>query len=90
VVSFTHLPLYPGTHSVGGWVGPRAGLDDVEKRIGSSSMTQKKNVKVSEGESPQASNYGRMLRPKVKTTPMCFLLLDIKGVAHYEFVPRQQ
>jgi hypothetical protein len=21
-----------GTHSIGGWVGPRAGLDDVEKR----------------------------------------------------------
>jgi hypothetical protein len=31
------LPLYPGggsprTHCIGGWVGPRAGLDDVEKR----------------------------------------------------------
>jgi hypothetical protein len=23
----------PGTHWIGGWVGPRAGLDDVEKRI---------------------------------------------------------
>jgi hypothetical protein len=22
----------PGTHWIGGWVGPRAGLDDVEKR----------------------------------------------------------
>jgi hypothetical protein len=37
VVSFTPLPLYlreraPGTHWIGGWVGPRAGLDDVEKR----------------------------------------------------------
>jgi hypothetical protein len=31
-----------------------------------------------------------MLRPKVETTPMCSLLLDIKGVGHYEFVPRQQ
>jgi hypothetical protein len=37
VVSFTPLPLYPrgksppGTHRIGGWVGPRAGLDDVEK-----------------------------------------------------------
>jgi hypothetical protein len=31
-----HLPLYPrerapGTHFIGGWVDPRAGLDDVEK-----------------------------------------------------------
>jgi hypothetical protein len=31
------LPLYPrgkshGTHWIGGWVGPRTGLDDVEKR----------------------------------------------------------
>jgi hypothetical protein len=31
---FTPLPLYrleraPGTHCVGGWVGPRAGLDAV-------------------------------------------------------------
>jgi hypothetical protein len=22
----------PGTHWIGGWVGPRAGLDDLEKR----------------------------------------------------------
>jgi hypothetical protein len=31
VVNATHRPLYPrerpGTHCVGGWVGPRAGLD---------------------------------------------------------------
>jgi hypothetical protein len=37
VVSFTPRPLYPwerapGTHWIGGWVDPRAGLDDVEKR----------------------------------------------------------
>jgi hypothetical protein len=37
VVSFTPRPLYPrerapGTHWIGGWVGPRAGLDDMEKR----------------------------------------------------------
>jgi hypothetical protein len=23
---------FPGTHWIGGWVGPRVGLDDVEKR----------------------------------------------------------
>jgi hypothetical protein len=29
-----HAPaaLPPGTHWIGGWVGPRAGLEDVEKR----------------------------------------------------------
>jgi hypothetical protein len=37
VVSFTPVPLYPGesapgTHWIRGWVGPRTGLDDVEKR----------------------------------------------------------
>jgi hypothetical protein len=37
VVSFTPRPLYPrgkgpGTHLIGGWMDPRAGLDDVEKR----------------------------------------------------------
>jgi hypothetical protein len=37
VVSFTLLPLYsreraPGTYGIGGWVGPTAGLDDLEKR----------------------------------------------------------
>jgi hypothetical protein len=37
VVSFTPQPLYPreratGTHWIGGWVGPRTGLDDMEKR----------------------------------------------------------
>jgi hypothetical protein len=37
VVSFTPLPLNPrerapGTHWIGGWLGPRAGLDDVENR----------------------------------------------------------
>jgi hypothetical protein len=37
VVSFTSLPLYPrgkypGTHWIGVWVDPRAGVDDVEKR----------------------------------------------------------
>jgi hypothetical protein len=37
MVSFTPLPLYPreiapGTHWIGGWVCPRAGLDPVEKR----------------------------------------------------------
>jgi hypothetical protein len=37
VVSFTHWPLYPkerasGTHWIGGWVGPRAGLDTAVKR----------------------------------------------------------
>jgi hypothetical protein len=36
VVRFTPLPLYPretapGTLSIGGWVGLRAGLDDMEK-----------------------------------------------------------
>jgi hypothetical protein len=36
VVSFTPQPLYPrekapSTHWIGGWVGPRAGLDNVEK-----------------------------------------------------------
>jgi hypothetical protein len=37
VLSFTPRPLYSqgkkaGTHWIGGWVNPRAGLDDVEKR----------------------------------------------------------
>jgi hypothetical protein len=37
VVSFTPRPFYPqgrspGTHWIGGWVGFRDGLDDVEKR----------------------------------------------------------
>jgi hypothetical protein len=37
VVSFTFRPLYPqrkspGTHSIGGWMGPITGMDDVEKR----------------------------------------------------------
>jgi hypothetical protein len=37
VVCFTPQPFYPqgnipGTHWIGGWVGPRAGLDDVGKR----------------------------------------------------------
>ena len=34
VVSATPRPLHrrekPGTHCIGGWVGPRAGLDDAE------------------------------------------------------------
>jgi hypothetical protein len=29
--SFTPGERAPGTHWIGGWVGPRAGLDDVEK-----------------------------------------------------------
>jgi hypothetical protein len=29
---FTPGERAPGTHWKGGWVGPRAGLDDVEKR----------------------------------------------------------
>jgi hypothetical protein len=37
VIRFTHRPLYsqgktPGTHWVGGWVSPKAGLDTVSKR----------------------------------------------------------
>jgi hypothetical protein len=33
VIRFTPRPLYPlGIHWLGGWVGPRAGLDAVEKR----------------------------------------------------------
>jgi hypothetical protein len=31
-VRFTPGERAPGTHWIGGWVGPRAGLDDVEKR----------------------------------------------------------
>ena len=35
VVNATHLPLYPrerpGTHCIGGWVGPMAGLDGCGK-----------------------------------------------------------
>jgi hypothetical protein len=35
VISTTPRPLYPrkrpGTHCIGGWVGPRAGLDVCEK-----------------------------------------------------------
>jgi hypothetical protein len=30
--SFTPGERAPGTHWTGGWVGPRTGLDDVEKR----------------------------------------------------------
>jgi hypothetical protein len=38
VVSFTSRPLYPrerapGTNYIGGWVDPRAGLDDTEVKI---------------------------------------------------------
>jgi hypothetical protein len=29
---FTLRERAPGTHWIGGWVGPRAALDDVEKR----------------------------------------------------------
>jgi hypothetical protein len=29
---FTPGERAPGTHSIGGWVGPKTGLDDVEKR----------------------------------------------------------
>jgi hypothetical protein len=29
---FTPGERAPGTHLIGGWVGPRAGLDDVEER----------------------------------------------------------
>jgi hypothetical protein len=29
---FTRWERAPGTHWMGGWVGPRVGLDDVEKR----------------------------------------------------------
>jgi hypothetical protein len=29
---FTHGEKAPGTHWIGGWVGPRADLDDEEKR----------------------------------------------------------
>jgi len=36
VVSFTPLPLYPATHWIGGWVGPRASLDAVGKEKNSS------------------------------------------------------
>jgi hypothetical protein len=37
VISFTPLPLYPrerpsSTHWIGGWVSPKTGLDDVERR----------------------------------------------------------
>jgi hypothetical protein len=37
VVSFTPLPLYPrgespGTRCIGGWVGPRTGANEVERR----------------------------------------------------------
>jgi hypothetical protein len=37
-MSVTPRPLYPrgkapGTHCIGGWVGPRVALDTVEKRI---------------------------------------------------------
>jgi len=37
VVSLTPRPLYargraPGTHWIGGWVGPRAGLDAIANR----------------------------------------------------------
>jgi hypothetical protein len=29
---FTPIDRVPGTHWIGGWVGPRAGLEDVERR----------------------------------------------------------
>jgi len=31
VVNATPRPLYPGTHYVGGWVGPTTGLDGCGK-----------------------------------------------------------
>jgi hypothetical protein len=30
---FTPKQRAPGTHCIGGWVGPRAGVDDVEKFV---------------------------------------------------------
>jgi hypothetical protein len=32
VVSFTPRPIYPPTYRIRGWVGPRAALDDSQKR----------------------------------------------------------
>jgi hypothetical protein len=31
-VHFTSRERAPGTHCIGGWVGPRTGLEDMEKR----------------------------------------------------------
>jgi hypothetical protein len=47
VVSFTPRPLYPrerapSTHWIGGWVGPRAGLDaEVKRKIPSPCLESK-------------------------------------------------
>jgi hypothetical protein len=48
LVSFTSQPLYlreraPGTHWIGGWVGPRAGLNVMVKRKIPSPTTQRES-----------------------------------------------
>jgi hypothetical protein len=61
MVSFTPRPLYPrerapGTHCIGGWVDPRAGLDNMEKG----------KPKYSEKTCPSATNWTRAVaRPSL-------------------------
>jgi hypothetical protein len=63
VVNFTLLPLYPQTkgplvtHWIGGWVGPRAGLDAVVKR------------KIS---SPGRDSNPRSSNPYLSTIPLSY------------------
>ena len=66
LTSFTSRPLYcrgkiPGTHCTGDWVGPRAGLNGVDKRKISCYYRVSKPI-------PQSPRLGTILTAKVHNT----------------------
>jgi hypothetical protein len=79
VVSFTPRPLYPrgkshSTHWIGGWVGPRAGLDDVEKR---KFLTLSGRQLRSVGGSACSQSLSRLLGPCLKTIKRQYIYSSI-------------
>jgi hypothetical protein len=58
VVSFTIQSLYPGDRTPGGWVGPRIGLEAVEKRNLSEGEIKRKNKEMKKDK--QAKRHWRI------------------------------
>jgi hypothetical protein len=81
VVSFTPQPLYPkertpGTQWIGGWVGPRAVLDAVKRKIPSPRRQSNPRTPIIQ---PVAQRY----------TDWAITAL-IKATVHFEFIPQGQ